>query len=233
MDYETIKQIMQTPEIIYGAATAVATGILGYTLGRMNSKTKIELAKTNRDIEVAKLEVEGKSYELQRQQALVSVEMRRIELENAEGEHKRDLEKIALQRKYNLEDEGRKEKEATVEHERQKELLVNKHAYRLNLVEKLVSLKPEIAAYLDSIKKNQVSEDLANENKRREYREQLAEEWRGEISDDLLDLNEDFDFNDMNNRLDSLVDLRYPLRQTSQPRLPSELQGLIKLVIEE
>lgn len=236
MDYETI---LKAPETLYIglAAGGLAVGsVAGYISGRLNSAARTRNAQFNRDIELAKQETERARYELQKQQVLTGVELRRLEIADADNEHRRGLEKSSEERKYQAESKDR-ERARTLEnedtrHKRELEVSKEQHDYRLKLAEKLGSLKPEITAYLDAVK--EIAEtgntDLEYEKQRKKYREELVEEWLERLDkDDPFKENIEY-IDETHEIIDRLVDLRFPLRNT--PQLSGELEKLLKMIVE-
>ena len=259
MDYETLDAILKAPETLCaGLVTAgvVAGSILGYISGRFNSKAKVELAKANRDVEVARAEAQKALYESERQKILASVDIKRLDVSDADNKHKRDLERLAVERQYQLEDERRrdeKEKEEQVrnvqleqeryqrkiqeqqaEHQRQVKIMEGKQANRTALVQGLVELKPGLVAYLESARKIAESgiKDPAYEKLRMDYRKELVEKWHEKMEEggeDIFDQNAD----EVENQVNRLVDFKYPPKEAAVPKLPLELERLVGLVVEE
>ncbi len=236
MDYETLEQAMNSPYLVptaIAAATGIAGLLIGYVSGKITGGNKVKLAQFQRDVEIARAETQKISYETDRQKILSELEIKRLSFENAEEEHKRNLEKMSLQRQYQLEDEDRQRKS-------EQEKLKAQGEYRLQIAEKLSGLKPVVEAYLQQLGELQQRQPILEtesinpeyEEQRQNYRISLIEKWEEQLSDNDDDiLNEDIAIPFQ--RTNELVEFKYPNKRTASqqlPKMPEELAGLIRIL---
>lgn len=246
MDYETLEQVMNFPYLVptaIAAATGVVGLLIGYVSGKTTGRNNVKLAEFQRDIEVAREATKKTEYETQRQQVLVSIDIRRLELANADEEHKGNLETMALKKQYQIEDEDRqrkfkqeddteKRKEAQETIERESALLKSHTEYRLQVAEKLAGLKPAVETYLQQLREAQqgqtISFDIEYEEKKQAYRTELIKEWSDSI-DNKFDPDEDIP----RDRADDIIAFVFPPRKTSYqqiPQMPEEIRELVRIL---
>jgi len=111
MDYDTIKNLVQSQEAVYVAATAVASSVIlgiGYVAGRFRSSNRLEHAKLNNTLELSVQETERSRLQLEIAKQSTAAELERLKYENADGE---------AQRQISIDDATHKRKLATNEQE--------------------------------------------------------------------------------------------------------------------
>ena len=184
----------------------------------------MKFAEIERDKVVSLQEAKKAEYVARKSEAENVVAIKGLESEENDRQHKRDLELMEIKRTYESED---KEREA---HEQQQ-----KREYKLQLIDKLKEgLSPVLNGYLDKIKETQqpLSGDLIK--KRQEFRSELMESYLEGLDNDWNAYEEDYDINkEDQERIDRLVDAKFPIENIIQTQVPPEIKSLINLLRED
>lgn len=199
---------------IYGylaATTAVTFGgiILGYFMGRLPLKSLLR-----RDSILAHLkdtQITGKD----------QIELKKLEYDEKEREHQRHIELKGI------------------EHGKSLETLAKEHGHELAIFRELASLRPVIESYLADVEAYATAQNHETDpellKQRQRYREELVEEFKedaeeysnGFFGSDFTIRNEDTE------KIDRMVNMKYPLSSAIVPEMPARLQKIIDLVTEE
>ena len=248
MDYSTIETIMQSPEVLLGAGFVVGSG-LTYLVSRLTSNSRLKKAQYDRDIRLEQKKTEQAGYETTRQQALTeietsrtSVELKKLEFENAECEHKRRLDLIEREREYKLDDEKRKDSDLQSQRSYESAEKEKDRQIRLQQTEIVAGqLRSALEQYVEILRQPSQSDVDSNyekqiEEQREGYRKELVEgviekhdEDNGFYHDLIYEKQGVFDA-ELLERIEHVVDAKFPPRQSIQ-RVPRDLrQNLEKLL---
>jgi len=254
MDWENIREFLGTVQGAYiaGAVGAFVTLGTGYLTGKLSSKHRKETLANSRsyDLENKRIALEHEKVELEklrtsgdpvklreleygamaneRADKLKASELeRRAVVEDAEMERRIEVERLERVRKNQLEDESRRQGYTVSERE-----------HRLALAKEISgTLSPVIQAYAKAVsdyhsKSNGSLVEDPNAKVRAEYRAGVVDAILEEIKEDYSEDQEEYDINEDNQeRVNRIVDARYPVPETSrEPQMPVELKRLLDLI---
>ena len=161
-----------------------------------------------------------------------TIELKKIEYENADKEHIRNLEMMAKEREYELDDknkvhERKLEENKIIEAGREKQ-----RQHKLDLAQKLVELKPVFQEYLMQLRNGY---DSAYTEQRQEFRDELVEEClkyyrEGDgIAYKLIEERLDIVDEEVKLKIENIVNAKFPLNEIP---MPFEIKRLIEYLFE-
>ncbi len=259
MDYQTLETMMQSPETIaigVGAIAGSIGAVAGYLTARYTSNSRLKQSQLNKDVRIEEEKTKQAEYETLREQAKTDVEKSRagVELKKldygyANEEHQRKLELMAREREYKSEDEKisyeRQKEQAEVqmqETEKQRgydaEQAKSNRATRLQqTIEISDRLRPVLEQYVQALQNfPQETPDENYEKQREDCRRKFVDEAIEYIDDNsegfmyqIVEENKGID-EDVRARINELVDLKFPPKQTNN-RVPAELKTNLEKLI--
>ncbi|MEK6925361.1 MAG: hypothetical protein AABW71_03950 [Nanoarchaeota archaeon] len=252
MDLENIREFLCTVRGAYtaGAVGAVVAVATGYLTGRLSSKNRKEaiVAEQNYKLENKRLDLEQSKVEVEKLRASGDpVKLRELEYvhkaneradqmksselernavnDDAERLRKNRLEDFDRVRRFQVEDENRKEGYARAARED-----------TLTLSRELsVALNPVIESYAQAIRNyssNGSNVEDPDEKIRAEYRTGVVEALLEKLGESYGNDEEEYDVTDEDQeRIDRIVNAKYPLPKAHiKPQMPAELSSLLSLI---
>lgn len=117
------------------------------------------------------------------------------------------------------------------EYDRETQRENRERQFRLDLISKLVELKPVLQSYLETLRQEISTQNADYEKQRQCYRTELVEEYMSENKDSKFDTGDYVGDEDAMQHINHLVDLKYPPRERNQLPVPIEIRALIREVL--
>jgi hypothetical protein len=230
-----LEAFMESQEAMYASYAAVSALVgvaAGYIIGRLQGP-KVNAAEIAKETFLSEQETRRAELGLETTRESNKIELEKLRYGHANEEHQRKLDTTVQDREY----EDRKTQEAR-EYERSQTQerrayettqVQEKRDHELALADRLVELKPVIQDYLAELAgiiRNPVDQGILDA--RQTYREETHDEYLEDYADNKFDVD-DFDVEWTKERIEDLVDLKYPLEPRDAPGIPNELKPLLAL----
>src|SRR3989344_5404192 len=240
-----MNDLLNSPIITYTAAI-VGGALIGYvykgvkSYGRIKATTnqidslveELELVQKNmpsEEIIIKQLEVDRLKAETDFKKADFAVDLEKIANENKERERTVALQEREKARVYDVAEAEKKFERQLVLDKASQEAKEKEREFRLKFMSGITELKEQLKTYLDSFKTNGVDSEYINE--REQYRKALVDDFIAKLHDDYLLIADEFCVSDEDReRIDGIVDFKFPLNRKKQIQIPKELKTLIELL---